>query len=420
MQRAMVVIAVVMGLLPAGVGPSSADSVPAQSPPLVAGLDFISQTTGWVVLYSPQISHVGNACDYDLSRTPITILKTVDAGRYWTPELHFIGDSSVVENRQLPGVWLHFVNAQDGFVSGPTTRKQSWLYRTSNGGRTWRKLPLPGMPGGFIGEPFSFTSARNGWLLADVGAAMGQSSANVFHTSDGGLHWVKVAHAGIVGHPGNLGSAGDKNTIVFRNRSVGWVTASSAVGPGLVYSTTDGGKQWLFQALSSPRHGLPRDVLSSQGTPYSPVIFGRSSGFLAADVLIDRASSLRPGSAKAEPFHVYLFSLARDGRHWINPRRLPGTDNLTHPMYWQLLDPRRWWVGAGNTLRQTVNGGRSWQTYPLLLPRGFTMTQLDFVGPTHGWAIAMAGAGAGYPACASILLRTTDSGARWKPVTIGG
>jgi photosystem II stability/assembly factor-like uncharacterized protein len=257
-------------------------------------------------------------------------------------------------------------------------------------------------------------------LLADVGAAMGQSSANVFHTSDGGLHWVKVAHAGIVGHPGNLGSAGDKNNLVFRDATVGWVTASSATGPGLVYSTADGGKRWVLQALTVPRHGVPRDVLGSQGTPYPPVILGRSSGFLAADVFIDRMSSTRRVPTKGEPFHVYLYSLAPDGRHWINPRRLPGTDNFTHPMYWQLLNPRRWWVGAGNTVRRTVNGGRTWQTYPLVLPGGFTMTQLDFVGPNHGWAIAMAGTSPGYPACASILLRTTDSGARWKPVAIGG
>jgi photosystem II stability/assembly factor-like uncharacterized protein len=89
-------------------------------------------------------------------------------------------------------------------------------------------------------------------------------------------------------------------------------------------------------------------------------------------------------------------------------------------MYWQILGPQRWWVGAGNTLRRTVNGGRTWQTYALHLPSAFLMTDLDFVGPNRGWAIATAGFTPGYPTCNSILLRTTDTGVHWTPVAVGG
>jgi len=421
------IVLVIIAILVLALAPTAGNSVVARSAPartdsLVAAVDFVSPTTGWVVLYSPRISHAGGGCRYDLTRVPVTVLKTVDAGRHWSAQLHFTGTSSVFVRGQLPGMWMHFMNARDGFISGPSTSARSLLYRTRDGGTTWRALVLPGVPGGFFGDPFSFTSAHNGWLLADVGAAMGQSSANVFHTIDGGSHWVRVAYSRIVGRPGNLSAGGDKNAIVFRSATVGWITAPSSAGPGIVARTSDGGMHWAGQVLTLPRHGMSPDTLGSNGDPSPPVIFTRSSGLLTTDVYVERTSSPRTVPANGAPHQVYIYSLNRDGLHWGNPHVLPGTDNLDHPMYWQLLDPQRWWVGAGNTLRRTINAGRTWRTSQLKLPKGYRMTHLDFVGSNRGWALAAAIAGAfpGDPPCASILLHTNDAGVRWTPITAGG
>lgn len=128
--------------------PSETEKHPSAAS-LVAGVDFVSGAIGWVALYSPRISRVGNACDYDLSRTPVTIVRTTDGGRTWTAQLHFTGDSTVFGNVRLWGTWMRFVNARDGFVAGPATRNpgtrnRAWLYRTRDGGKVWRKLRLPG------------------------------------------------------------------------------------------------------------------------------------------------------------------------------------------------------------------------------------------------------------------------------------
>jgi photosystem II stability/assembly factor-like uncharacterized protein len=250
---------------------------------------------------------------------------------------------------------------------------------------------------------------------------MNNSSANVFHTTDGGSHWTLVAYSRLPS-TGTHGfrTGGDKNAIIFRNASVGWVTAPSPAAPGLVYATTNGGKSWSFQNLAIPKRDLPKGFFSMDGVPYPPTTARPLAAYLPVIVHIDRTGTPRTTPRSGTISYLYLYSLAPDGVHWINPRLLPGTDNLSHPMYWQILDPQRWWVGAGNTLRRTVNGGRTWQTYFLHLPKGFLMTELDFVGPSRGWAIATAGYTPGYPACTSILLRTTDAGAHWTPVAVGG
>lgn len=403
----------------------SATKVERQASPLVAGVDFVSGAIGWVALYSPQISRAGNACDYDLGRTPVTIARTTHGGRTWAVQLHFTGDSTVFGNVRLWGMWMRFVNPRDGFVAGPATRNtgtrnRAWLYRTRDGGKVWSKLRLPGIPGAFLGDPFSFPNASDGWILSDVSAAMGQSSANIFHTADGGSHWALVAYSRLPSAGTNgFRTGGDKNAIVFRNASIGWVTAPSPASPGLVYATTDGGKRWSFQILTLPDRELPNGFINSSGNPSPPSIVSSSRAYLPVMVQIYRAGNTKSPTLGGRASYLYLYSLAHDGVHWIQPRLLPGTDTLAHPMYWQLLSARRWWVGAGNTLRRTVNGGGTWQTFSPRLPKGFVITNLDFIGPNRGWAIATGGYTPGYPVCASILLRTSDAGAHWTRVTVG-
>ena len=219
-----------------------------------------------MAIYSPQTARFGKICNYDLSQTAVTIAKTIDGGRHWTAQLHFTGDSTVGGgSARLPGVWMHFVNRDVGFVAGPATQTQAWLYRTRDGGKIWRKLRLPGIPGAF---PFSFANASNGWLLANVEAASDQSWAHIFHTSDGGTHWIRAAQ---FGHDGE-GVAGDVSSIVVRRDGVGWVTAFALASPGYVYSTKDAGKRWSFQNLTLPKIDLPKGFINSVGTPYSPVL----------------------------------------------------------------------------------------------------------------------------------------------------
>lgn len=279
---------------------TSAGTLPRGTAPLVAALDFVSPDVGWVAFYSPPFSPVGNRCDYDLSRVPVTIARTTDSGRHWTAQLRFTGDSTVFDNGRLWGMEMHFVNGSDGFV----------------------------------------------------------------------------------------------------------------------YATRDGGRHWSIQYLTLPKRELPRGFISSVGTPLPPSIAGPTTAYLPILVHINRTGAPRTPPPTGTISYVYRYSLARGSLHWVNPRLLPGTDSLTHPMYRQILDARHWWVGSGNTLRRTINAGRSWQTYPLHLPHGLLMTQLVFLDASRGWATATAGFVPGSPACRSILLRTTDAGAHWAPVTV--
>src|SRR5437016_4497338 len=127
-------IVMAFALLGSSLAPASAHSA---SSSLVYDLDFLSPQTGWITVFSPRIAHVGAACDYDPSGTPITVYKTTDAGRHRLPQLHFTGVPPVTQSFLLPGAWMHFVSPSVGYVAGPVTGRQTGasLYRTRDGGR---------------------------------------------------------------------------------------------------------------------------------------------------------------------------------------------------------------------------------------------------------------------------------------------
>jgi photosystem II stability/assembly factor-like uncharacterized protein len=112
---------------------------------------------------------------------------------------------------------------------------EAYLYRTSDGGRTWSApstLPL----GGFGFGSVFFLDASHYWIAAGSSLAV---------TNDGGQHW--TIHQNIV--PGNLYLA----QLQFISPRAGWLIATAAQGSGgrqVLYATTDGGDHW--QPLATP------------------------------------------------------------------------------------------------------------------------------------------------------------------------
>lgn len=95
----------------------------------------------------------------------------------------------------------------------------------------------------------SFTSARDGWLLASAGCAAsvgaGDRCPALLHTTDGGGHWVEASPP-----PAPVQGAGDCGSsapcvahIVFANDRTGY-----AFGPDVLFLTTNGGRTWTRQS----------------------------------------------------------------------------------------------------------------------------------------------------------------------------
>lgn len=84
---------------------------------------------------------------------------------------------------------------------------------------------------------------------------------------------------------------------------------------------------------------------------------------------------------------------------------------------WSVDTEHAWALAADTTIYRTQDGAR-WSAMPPTTPR---ITDLDFISPLVGWAIAappvpLPGGGTG-PAETGTLLATTDGGAVWRPIT---
>ena len=69
---------------------------------------------------------------------------------------------------------------------------------------------------------------------------------------------------------------------------------------------------------------------------------------------------------------------------------------------WSWPDAQHGFAASDTTFCITGNGGSTWRAEPLP-PALDGLTQLDFVSPTNGWAVAQ-----------GRLLETTNGGVNWK------
>ena len=143
---------------------------------------------------------------------------------------------------------LHFIDSSHGWAMLRRTSSSNFslgmLFRTSDGGATWQRLPEPP-----LGDPVRFVTKNDGWL------AGGPAGNKLYVTRDGGSHWSPQT----IAPPASAGSQAQVrySQPVFENESNGILTAryvSASRTILAVYQTRDRGVTW------QPRAVLPRAV----------------------------------------------------------------------------------------------------------------------------------------------------------------
>jgi photosystem II stability/assembly factor-like uncharacterized protein len=151
--------------------------------------------------------------------------------------------------------FISFVDKTHGFVSAWDDNSSPTIYRTVDGGLTWKSSRLPDPPGfksigaGFVlnaHEVFRFGSTL---LLAAYGMQPSGGKGYVFKSADGGATWTYAA---------SLPNTALEVAFVTETR---WL---QVVVPGQSVETSDGGRTW---------HAYPSDY--GQAAPVPPqVVFG--------------------------------------------------------------------------------------------------------------------------------------------------
>jgi photosystem II stability/assembly factor-like uncharacterized protein len=143
---------------------------------------------------------------------------------------------------------IQFVNKRVGWMSAPLAFDRQELSKgdhhwefdwTADGGRTWHDATPPSCRSVCYDGSFSFLNARHGYLFAAVRGA--HAPNKLFRTSDGGRTWKLVSRPSIWG------------PITFASSHVGFAGGPGEVligvmtpGPPIItlYRTTDGGRTW--------------------------------------------------------------------------------------------------------------------------------------------------------------------------------
>jgi photosystem II stability/assembly factor-like uncharacterized protein len=290
------------------------------------------------------------------------------------------------------------------------------VFVTADGGRSWQQsepLDLKLGAGTEISEPrLFFNDPQQGWALVAAGPRsfdflQSTTSAQLFRTIDGGLHWKVVADlmkagAGITQVPNCSGVFGD---LAFASESTGWISipgCQQSTGPE-IFASRNGGISWSVQRLPS------------KGT--CPCWAGLPTFFDAMHGIVQISGN------QATPA---LYATSDGGRTWQSLPPLPDTGyslqvSLTSADdFWDVVTPPGW--NKGNTpthdwLYRSTDGGRTWQLVQADLPIGYPVGALLFVDAHHGFVAQAQYATTGPPVGPGTeLLATSDGGHTWKLV----
>ncbi|HEV3301582.1 MAG TPA: YCF48-related protein [Planctomycetaceae bacterium] len=259
-----------------------------------------------------------------------------------------------------------------------------------------------------------FVGSRDGWSVGDHGA--------VWRTEDGGRTWKLL--------PCPVDCA--LRSVCFVTDRIGWVaggstTAFTRVGMGVILATRDGGKTWTSLARGSrplpqlhyvrffspsagvvvgePTPDFPSGVIttSDAGKTWQSVDGGRHDGWRAADFLaptLGALAGLEGESARVDGGRVIDLRAGRFGLRGLYDVKLSRDDS-------------GWMVGDGALILRTHNRGVVWEAPPTLLPK-----EAGEIFNFH--AIAVRGARlwiAGSPG--SIVWHSPDGGRSWRAQSTG-
>jgi len=158
-----------------------------QGLPLVNSVDFLNADDGWLVLQAP----------HGMGSSPGVLYRTSDGGATWravsrTPITNFSREAPPAETLPVAGQ-VEFTSSEDGWlVGGQVATGPQALYATTNGGATWHLLALPTYPPGALSDSIAgMPRARGEFLTVPVTYqdAEGRSGMVLFRSSDGGRRW---------------------------------------------------------------------------------------------------------------------------------------------------------------------------------------------------------------------------------------
>jgi photosystem II stability/assembly factor-like uncharacterized protein len=182
-----------------------------------------------------KLENFGTRYEYTLQRDSAATY-IINSFKKWGLQV----ESDVYSYSQANFMSLDMVDGSNGWIIGEDIRdQQSFLLRTTNGGKAWSFLSPPGTA--FL-EAMDFTDSRIGWIVG--------SGGEIFKTSDAGVSWITQ-------------SSPTRNSLFdvrFASAQLG-----IAVGDGgTIVRTSDGGSTWSVVSSGAMQALAKCEVLTGQ------------------------------------------------------------------------------------------------------------------------------------------------------------
>ena len=275
------------------------------------------------------------------------VMRTSDQGKTWNGtkiqemKINPVIDSSGVvvgfDTSYVPLVnqleSIQFVDSLVGYTSG-----EDKAFKSTDGGISWELISKPGMR---IWGLF--------FLTKDIGMVIGGGCDNYqefYRTEDGGKTWANSQYFENV--------SGLSDLILYSINGLGYASSS-----GLIWRTTDGGKDWDVYSVSGERDWQEELTNINQTflVPYSKGCWGGSAdGGLRMS--IDNGRNWRQFNTSSSMFGAFL------------------------------LDSQRGWgCGNNNSIYYTSDGGKTWDLKNCGLEPATNLDDLWFINDTLGFVV---------------------------------
>ncbi|RPI81877.1 MAG: DUF1906 domain-containing protein, partial [Chloroflexi bacterium] len=309
------------------------------------------------------------------------LLFTTDTGKSWQN----LTPPSASEKELQKG---YFFDSLHGWLAATDPKDASLsMLETLDSGNAWSEVKLPplnGFPGSLTS--FGFVDPQNGWLSVKLATGSNFSLGVLYRTTDGGKNWLQV----------ELPVGGE---VVFSTPDIGWL----AGGPdnNELYKTSDGGSTWdplqffpedalvTLPAFTNDTHGTLAVTINDPENPRVE-LYSTDDGGITWN--ISASQPLDPETAPSTPIEL---SIDGGGKPVLS---LPVTEDASP----EIVNGFSFIGGTG-------------------LPEG--IVEMDFSGST-GWVYTVNGTCTGEKGSPDFncslqpgLFQTTDGGDSWNEIT---
>jgi photosystem II stability/assembly factor-like uncharacterized protein len=276
---------------------------------------------------------------------------------------------------------VHFFDGSNGLATSNDADGHSAIYKTEDGGRTWRKHDINRY--GYLGN-ISYIDKNNSWVLLHEDAAMMHEKVAVLQTKDGGTTWNIISEVDpLKSDKGGIPFVGDKSGISFQDDKTGWITGYEPVDDLLyLIFTKDSGITWYMKNLY-----VPKEFKGSEVSTFPPVFFSGKDGILPARIYSEKQN--------------YAFYVTHDGGEtWTYGTAI--RDMKDGSLLWSFYGKGSGYATDGYNLYFLENGSSDWKIVKSDLNYS-DVQKIIFINDKLGWIIDKTG-----------VYKTADGGFSWK------